>query len=820
VTGGAVLTAASRGLARRLVPSVVIFCVLAAGAAAAMLGLTLATNSNELFLTAFTRSHGAQLAVTVRAAKVTPAGLVKTRQLPQVTQAAGPFPMTYLRLTPWHASGKGPAGGRSSRVTVPRGQFNPGAVTPGKPLGVVGRSAGSGSLGDPTLQQGRLATRPGEIVIDPRMVPFRAPIGAAVTVASAPGKPKLTVVGYASSIGRDEVAWVVPSQIAALRPAGAPAQQEMLYNFTSAGTAAQVSADLAALKAALPAGAVDSWVSWLSSNTMIASSQGINTPFVVTFAVIGLVLSVLITASVVAAAVIASYRRIGVLKSIGFTPAQVTAIYLAQIGLPALAGAIAGTALGDWRVLPLINGGSSLFDITVTVPVWIDIAVPAGMLALTGLAAALPAMRAGRLSAVQAIAAGQAPPAGRGYGAHRLFGTLPLPQPVTAGLAAPLARPARSVVTLAAITFGLTAVVLATGLDASLAKISNGGDQWHHAVTIAAGPPGAQRTFTPSQQRTVAAALATQPGTASYAAMATTPLLPGGAAKSWTASVPGVGQPVPITAFQGGASRLGWDITGGHWYTGPGQVVLNTAYPATAHLSLGEAIHITAGGKTVTAVITGTVYSPGTGALLTSWQTLRGAAGLAVNQYIAALRPGVMPPAYAAALGRALGHGYDVEVIVPGQSGSIGLYGDIDTSLIRLLTILVAVLAGLGVLNATLMLTRERVHDLGVCKAVGMTPRQTVAMVTCWAIAPAIAAAIIALPAGMALQNAVMHAFASDQSWQPQTLSTPPSTLVHVYTPAGLALLAVAGLAIAVIGALGPATWAAVTRTTTALRTE
>jgi putative ABC transport system permease protein len=59
-----------------------------------------------------------------------------------------------------------------------------------------------------------------------------------------------------------------------------------------------------------------------------------------------------------------------------------------------------------------------------------------------------------------------------------------------------------------------------------------------------------------------------------------------------------------------------------------------------------------------------------------------------------------------------------------------------------------AVLAGLGVLNATLMLTRERVHDLGVCKAVGMTPRQTIAMVTCWAIAPAIAAAAIALPAG------------------------------------------------------------------------
>lgn len=211
-----------------------------------------------------------------------------------------------------------------------------------------------------------------------------------------------------------------------------------------------------------------------------------------------------------------------------------------------------------------------------------------------------------------------------------------------------------------------------------------------------------------------------------------------------------------------------------------------SAYPATAHLTAGRAIHITVGGTTVTATITGTVYSPGIfGALLTSWQTLRGAAGLAVSQYIVALRPGIEPPAYADALGKTLGHGYDVENIVPGQSGSVSLYGDIDTSLIRLLTILVAVLAGLGVLNATLMLTRQRVHDLGIYKAVGMTPRQTIAMVTCWAIAPAVAAAVMALPAGMALQNAVMHAIAADQAGQPQTLSIPPGSLVHVYTPAG-----------------------------------
>jgi putative ABC transport system permease protein len=336
-----------------------------------------------------------------------------------VTHAAGTYPETFALLAPAHTAGGQPVPGTNSRLTVPHGQVNLGAVAPGKALAVVGRAGHSGPLDDLALQQGRWATKPGQIVVDPRLLPFPVRIGNTVTVASAPGKPKLTVVGYASSIGRDEAAWVTPGQVAALRPAGAPAQ---------------VSADLATVKAAVPRGADDSWVSWLSSEGLIAAAQGINTPFVVAFAVIALVLAALITASLAAAVVVASYLRIGVLKSVGFTPAQVTAIYVAQISLPALADAIAGAVLGNQQVLALINGGSSLFNLTVVVPQWINIAAPLAMLALARAAAA-----------------------------------------VTAGLAAPLARPAPSAVTLAAITFGLTAVVLATGLDSSLAKISHSG---------------------------------------------------------------------------------------------------------------------------------------------------------------------------------------------------------------------------------------------------------------------------------------------------------------------------------------------------------
>jgi putative ABC transport system permease protein len=47
-----------------------------------------------------------------------------------------------------------------------------------------------------------------------------------------------------------------------------------------------------------------------------------------------------------------------------------------------------------------------------------------------------------------------------------------------------------------------------------------------------------------------------------------------------------------------------------------------------------------------------------------------------------------------------------------------------------------------------------------------------------------------------------------------------PSSYVNVFSPAELALLALAGLVIGVVGALLPASWAARARTATALRAE
>jgi putative ABC transport system permease protein len=99
-----------------------------------------------------------------------------------------------------------------------------------------------------------------------------------------------------------------------------------------------------------------------------------------------------------------------------------------------------------------------------------------------------------------------------------------------------------------------------------------------------------------------------------------------------------------------------------------------------------------------------------------------------------------------------------------------------------------------------------------VFKAVGMTPRQTITMVICWVIAPAVIAAAIALPAGLTTQDYLIGQLAAGNAL--------PGSFVHVLGGTGLLLLALGGLAIAVAGALGPAIWAARTRTSAVLHTE
>jgi putative ABC transport system permease protein len=788
---GAVAVAARGGVTRRRATTVVISVVVLVSTAACVLALGLIVDSRSPFDTAFAAQRGAHLAVTVDTSRATPAQLRATGRLPGVTALSGPF--GEVTVNPVVKGGPG-GGGYSA-----------------PPLTLVGRPSPGGPLDHLTLIHGRWPQRPGELVLSADS--FGLPLGAKITAHGVPGSPVLTLVGVANSVGQTADGWVLPAEVAALRAPGSPANAQLLYRFASAGTASALRADVRALSASLPRRTVVATQSYLAVRQQQDTGIAPVVPFVVAFGIIGLVLSVLIVVNVVSGAVVAGFRRIGVLKSIGFTPGQVVAAYAAQVAVPALAGCVAGVVVGNVLAVPVLSQTANVYQVgALAVPAWVDVTVPVAMCCLAGLAAIAPAIRAGRLSAVQAIATGRAPLQGRGYAAHRLLARLRLPRPVTIGLAAPFARPARTAVTLAAVLLGATAVTFAAGLTGSLNRVVVG--QSHSQaepvqVYLPSGPSGQVKNSGPAgpalppvaaQERAIEAALRAQPATLRYVAEA-----------DERVSVAGLTGQVDVTAFRGNAQWTGYDMISGHWYTGPGQAVVPTNFLTVTGTAVGDTVTVEYAGHQIPVRITGEVFDTSNRGLdiLTDWRTLAAAnPRLITPVYDVGLRPGTDPHAYAAAIGRALGSASAVSL------NTNDLFFLTLTALIALLTLLLAVVAGLGVLNTVLLHTRERVHDLGIFKAVGMTPRQTITMVICWVAGTGLAAGLVAVPAGMAIHRYVLPVMAHAGA------TNVPASYISVYSAPELALLALAGLVIAVAGALLPAGWAARSTAATALRAE
>jgi putative ABC transport system permease protein len=307
---------------------------------------------------------------------------------------------------------------------------------------------------------------------------------------------------------------------------------------------------------------------------------------------------------------------------------------------------------------------------------------------------------------------------------------------------------------------------------------------------------------TPAQDAAVVSALRAQPGTRHEVT------LYGNGVK-----VPGIAGTVMAQAYDGDAAWTGYGIIAGHWYGAPGEVDVNTAFLDQSGLAVGDTATVNTGSAQVTVRIAGEVFDPGSEPrVFGSTRTLPGVASPAnVEEYDVALRPGVSADSYVQAVNGALGAKNPWQAT--SQQDGVKFY-TIASGLVSVLALMVAVAAGLGVLNTVLMTTRDRVHDLGVFKALGMRPGQVLTMVVCWIAGPAVVAAAIAAPAAVALNNATVRAMAG-------TAHTGiPSSFTQVFPPSRLALLSLAAVAIAVAGALLPASWAARARPAVALHAE
>ena len=182
------------------------------------------------------------------------------------------------------------------------------------------------------------------------------PLGTHLTVAGLPGKPTLTVVGIAE-LGhrlRGRLGRAQPRSPGCAQPAISGKRADAVPLPQRRQRRRHPHATSPRSHASLPAGAIAGTQSYLAVKAQEVGNIAPFVPFLVAFGVIGIVMSVLIVANVVSGAVVAGYSRIGILKSIGFTPGQVAAAYMGQVSVPAAAGCLAGVVLGvvtAWRPL-------------------------------------------------------------------------------------------------------------------------------------------------------------------------------------------------------------------------------------------------------------------------------------------------------------------------------------------------------------------------------------------------------------------------------------------------------------------------------------
>ena len=786
--GGALGRVVRSGVGRRRVQTVVIAVATLMAVASAVVAGSLVVAANRPFDRAFAQQHGAHLTVQFDPAKVTAAQIEATGEQEGVTATAGPYPATTIQ--PMDSEG-----GHLPTLTL------------------VGRPAPGADVDELDLKSGRWAAKPGEIVLNAEFNGPHLGLGSTLRATEAADSPTLTIVGFAVSVSRTADVWATPAQAKALGSADTPLTSQVLYRFDTADTDEQVTAGRKRIASAVPSGALLSSRSYLETKRDADQGAAPTIPFLVAFGILGIVMSVIIVSSVTSGAVGSSLRRIGILKAVGFTPREVVRAYVAQALIPAAVGIGLGVVLGNLLAVPLLDDTEQAYGTaSLSVAWWVDVVVAGGALLVVGIAALIPALRAGRLRTVEAIAVGRAPRTGRGQWAHRAAGRLPLPRAVTYGLASPFAHPVRTVAMLLAVAFGTVAATFAVGLTASLTAVGTAADPEDRAeVTVfaggpTAGPGGTRRTENETSEAPAAdpagirAAVEAQAGTASYYAMTKN-----------DASVAGITGSVPVSLYQGDTRTGRYEMISGHWFDGAGQVVVGSGYLKRTGTAIGDPLRVTYEGHTRTLRIVGEAFDTSDGGLQLH-ANIADFPGTQPRMFLVEVKQGVSPGEYAEKLAEAVRPlGGDAMANSPSGQDNFVI---ILESMAALLTLMLVSVAGMGVLNSVVLDTRERVHDLGVCKALGMTPRQTVTLVLASVTGIGVLGGLIGVPVGFALHGIVLpmmgHAAGTE---------LPPSVL-DVYDLWQLALLGLAGITIALLGALLPAGWAARARTATALRTE
>jgi putative ABC transport system permease protein len=642
---------------------------------------------------------------------------------------------------------------------------------------LVGVGAQPPRIGRPKVTAGRwLSGAPGEVVLDRRTAHDHGfQVGQRVTVLLRDRQTPLTVVGIAISAG-PEASWVRQPTLAAL---GANSDARDRY-----GRLLELQLDDHAASGAFVDGLRRRYqpdqlsaYDWQDDRQDVTDRTS-TTSVVLGSASLAALLAVgLIIANAIGGRILASRREIGLLKAAGFTPGGVTALFVVENLILALAASILGTAVGI-ALSPLMLEPTANLLGTAT-PSGLRLETVAlgvlGVAAVVCLFTALPAWRAGRLGVLEAIALGRTSIATKPSRLARAAVALHMPPAVVLGVKDAFASRSRALLTSASLALTMMTVVFALGTEATYRRVIEDSSlrAKPYELLVSANDVSAAR-----MQRLIAAQGSDVTGTATVAGT--------------TASAPGTSVDVWARALGGDYERRPYAVRDGRMLAGPGEAIVGRGLLDALHLRVGDRLPLMAEGARLDLRIVGRYIEPdndGRTAIFDRRSVPPAALKrFGPQQYELQLADRSQAHAVQRGLQRASQGQVDVEVTedsVRQERRDLRpvLYGS-D-----------AVLLAIGLVNllTTLLLgIRERVRDFAIFKVLGLTPRQVLASVT----AGGTLLATLAVVGGIALGVPLFHALVvlTNPTDGPDLFTAPTWWWIVLMFPGALVFTTIASL--------------------------
>jgi putative ABC transport system permease protein len=491
------------------------------------------------------------------------------------------------------------------------------------------------------------------------------------------------------------------------------------------------------------------------------------------FGVIALVAAPCAIANVTSGRVLMQRRDIAMLKALGFTPGQVVRMLLAE----QTALGLAGTALGllTARVAtspPFVRPAAGIGASLAPLPGALAATAAAGTILTVLIATAIPAWRAGRVSPVAAVQPN--PPGGRLSRAARLSLLVRLPAALVLGVRDALTRRLPALLTAAGVAIPMAMITIALACWSTIGAFT--------ADPGRIGLAGALTVYSSGGlSNAQASALIAADGqvSASYPGAQSNTLLPGDNGTFVARAMGTSRQPYPFQAVQG------------RMFAAADEAVAGQGFLDLMHVRVGSWIDPTIDGVPVILHIVGRTIEPDSDGDVVDFglDALPAASAAAPMFYTLVLKPGVDPAAARARLLRASGDRLDVQV----PANPAARLGVVRVVIVVAVVILVLI-AMANLLTAADIGLRDHVHEAGILKAMGLTPRQVMAtlvvsttIVTAIGIVAGVAAGLVVAPRLINAQGQ-----ASGIGWG----------IAAGLSPATIASLLAAALALAVAAAL------------------